>query len=71
MAWDNLTSNQTISFSNLANAVNTQVFTQKTPIPTTSEQITKTDANTYVNINTSYTPYSNKSSNPINTIMLI
>lgn len=65
MAWDNLTSNQTISFSNLANAVNTQVFTQKTPIPTTSEQITKTDANTYVNINTSYTPYSNKSSNQL------
>jgi uncharacterized delta-60 repeat protein len=65
MAWDNLVSNQTISFSNLANAVNTQVFTQKTPIPTTSEQITKTDANTYVNINTAYTPYSNKSSNQL------
>ena len=28
MAWDNLISNQTISFSNLANAVNTQFFTQ-------------------------------------------
>jgi|694.fasta_scaffold48672_2 uncharacterized delta-60 repeat protein len=65
MAWDNLISNQTISFSNLANAVNTQVFTQKIPIPTTSEQITKTDANTYVNINTAYTPYSNKSSNQL------
>ena len=65
MSWASLASNQTVSFNNLQNAVNNGVFTAKTSIPASNEQITKTDANTYVNINTSYSPYAAKASNQL------
>jgi hypothetical protein len=65
MSWASLANNQTVSFNNLQSAVNNGVFTAKTSIPATNEQITKTDANTYVNINTSYGPYAAKSSNQL------
>jgi hypothetical protein len=41
------------------------VFTAKTAIPVSNEQITKADANTYVNINTSFGPYAAKASNQL------
>jgi|688.fasta_scaffold00517_48 hypothetical protein len=66
MPWSTLANNQTISFANLQNAINTGVFQQKAAIPVeSSEQITKADANTYVNINTGYAPYANKASNQL------
>jgi len=65
MSWAGLASNQTVSFNNLQNAVNTGVFTAKTSIPVSNEQITKADANTYVNINTSFGPYAAKASNQL------
>lgn len=65
MSWAGLANNQTVSFNNLQNAVNTNVFTAKTTIPASAEQITKTDADTYVNINTSYAPYAAKTSNQL------
>jgi hypothetical protein len=65
MAWIDVANNQTVSFNNLQSAVNNGVFTAKTSIPATNEQITKTDANTYVNINTSYGPYAAKASNQL------
>jgi hypothetical protein len=65
MSWISLASNQTVSFNNLQNAVNNGVFTAKTAIPVSNEQITKADANTYVNINTSYGPYAAKASNQL------
>jgi hypothetical protein len=65
MSWASLASNQTISFNNLQNAVNNGVFTAKTAIPVSNEQITKADANTYVNINTSFGPYAAKASNQL------
>lgn len=65
MSWAALANNQTVSFNNLQNAVNTGVFTAKTTIPVSVEQITKTDANTYVNINTSYAPYAAKAANQL------
>jgi len=65
MSWASIANNQTVSFNNLQNAVNNGVFTQKTSIPATNEQITKADANTYVNINTAYAPYEAKSSNQL------
>lgn len=65
MSWASITNNQTVSFNNLQSAVNNGVFTQKTSIPASNEQITKTDANTYVNINTSYSPYAAKASNQL------
>lgn len=65
MPWSSLASNQAVSFTNLLDAVNTGVFQQKATITGSSEQITKADANTYVNINTAYAPYSAKASNQL------
>jgi hypothetical protein len=65
MSWAGLATNQTVSFNNLQDAVTTGVFTAKTTIPVSNEQITKADANTYVNINTSFAPYAAKSSNQL------
>jgi hypothetical protein len=65
MSWAGLATNQTVSFNNLQDAVTTGVFTAKTTIPVSAEQITKADANTYVNINTSFAPYAAKSSNQL------
>ena len=65
MSWSSLANNQCISFSNLANAVSTGVFTQKEAIPASNEQITKADANAYVNLNTAYSPYAAKSFNQL------
>lgn len=65
MSWASIANNQTVSFSNLANAVANGVFTPKAGIPDSNEQITKADANTYVNINTSYAPYAAKASNQL------
>ena len=63
--WSGLASNQTVSLNNLQNAVNTGVFTAKTTIPAGTKQITKTEANTYVNINTSVSSYASKASNQL------
>jgi len=65
MPWNDLANNQTISFNNLQNAVNNGIFSAKTSIPVSTEQITKNDANIYVNINTSFPPYAAKSSNQL------
>jgi hypothetical protein len=65
MAWNDVANNQTVSFNNLQSAVNNGVFTAKTSIPASNEQITKADANTYVNINTSYGPYAALASNQL------
>ena len=65
MPWNDLANNQTISFTNLKDAVDTGVFSQKITVPVSNEQITKDDANTYVNIDTSFSPYTSKSSNQL------
>lgn len=65
MPWNDLANNQTISFTNLKDAVDTGVFAQKITVPVSNEQITKDDANTYVWINTSFFPYSSKASNQL------
>jgi hypothetical protein len=65
MSWAGIANNQTVSFNNLQNAVNTNVFTLKNAIPASNEQITKADADFYVNINTSYAPYAAKASNQL------
>lgn len=65
MAWTSLASNQTVSFNNLQSAVNIGLFAQNTTIPGSLEQITKSDASTYVQINTGYGPYAAKASNQL------
>ncbi|RPI00712.1 MAG: hypothetical protein EHM64_16795, partial [Ignavibacteriae bacterium] len=63
--WAATASNETISFNNLQNGVDTGVLSQKAAIPVSNEQITKTDANIYVNIDTSFAPYAAKASNQL------
>ena len=65
MSWASIASNQTISFNNLQNAVNTNVFVAKDSIPVSNEQITKADADTYVYIDTAFASYAAKSSNQL------
>lgn len=65
MSWASIAENQAVTFNNLQDAVNTGVFTAKTSIPASQECITKTDANTYVNINTSNPGYASKAANQL------
>jgi len=65
MAYNDLEFNQTISFNNLQSGVSQGVFTAKTTIPSSTKQVTKTEANTYVNINTSLPSYAAKASNQL------
>lgn len=65
MSWAALANNQCISFNNLQNAVTTGVFTLKNTIPVSTEQITKANADFYVNINTAFAPYAAKASNQL------
>jgi photosystem II stability/assembly factor-like uncharacterized protein len=65
MAYSDLEFNQTISFNNLQSGVTQGFFTAKTTIPSSLKQITKTEANTYVNINTSLPTYAAKASNQL------
>jgi len=56
MSWAGIDSNQCVSCENLQNAVSTGVFTLKNTIPSSTpakyKQITRTEAEYYVNINT-------------------
>ena len=65
MAYSDLQLNQTVSFNNLQSGVTQGYFVAKTSIPVSAKQITKTEANTYVNINTSLASYAAKSSNQL------
>lgn len=65
MAYNDLNQDQTISFNNLQSGVNQGVFTARTTIPVTTKQVTKAEANTYVNINTSLPTYAAKASNQL------
>jgi hypothetical protein len=65
MPWDDLANNQTISFTNLKDAVDTGVFSPKTTVPVSNEQITKSEANAYVWIDTLFGPYASKANNQL------
>jgi hypothetical protein len=49
----------------LQDGVTTGQLSQKAAIPVSNEQITKAEANTYVNIDTSFAPYAAKASNQL------
>jgi len=65
MSWAGIASNQCISFNNLQDAVTTGVFVLKNTIHSSTEQITKADADYYVYIDTAYGPYASKASNQL------
>ena len=65
MSYNDLQFNQTISFNNLKSGVDEGYFVAKTTIPVSAKQITKTEANTYVYLNTSLPTYAAKASNQL------
>jgi hypothetical protein len=65
MSWLGIANNQTVSFNNLQDAVTTGYFYALASIPSSLEQITKSDASTYVSIDTAYAPYAAKASNQL------
>ena len=65
MAYSDLELNQTVSFNNLQSGVTQGYFVAITTIPVSAKQITKTEANTYVNINTALSSYAAKASNQL------
>jgi len=64
MSWP-VAGNQCVSCNNLQAAVTAGVFTAKTTIPATNKEITKTEADTYVYIDTTYPSYAAKASNQL------
>jgi hypothetical protein len=65
MSYSDLQLNQTVSFNNLQSGVTQGYFVAKTSIPVSTKQITKAEANTYVNINTALPSYADKASNQL------
>lgn len=65
MSWAGTAANQCVSLNNLQDAVNNGVFTLKTSIPAGTKQITKSEANVYVQLDTSYAPYASKTFNQL------
>ena len=65
MAYSDLNQNQTVSFNNLQSGVTQGVFTAKTSIPNSTKQVTKAEANTYVNLNTNLPSFVAKASNQL------
>jgi hypothetical protein len=65
MSFSALADNQAVSFNSLSSGVSQGYFTAKTSIPSSSEITTKSDCNTYVNIDTTYLPFAEKTNNQI------
>lgn len=69
MSWAGIASNQCVSCENLQDAVTNSVFVLKNTIPSSVpakyKQITKTEADFYVYIDTAYAPYASKASNQL------
>ena len=65
MSWAGLANNQIVSFNNLQDAVTNGYFTALTTIPVSNEEITKTDASTYVNCDPTYYLFAAKTSNQL------
>jgi hypothetical protein len=63
--WAATESNETVSFNNLQNAVNTGYFQALATIPASNEQITKADASSLVSIDTAFASYAAKASNQL------
>jgi hypothetical protein len=65
MPWNDLANNQTVSFTNLKDAVDLGYFSPKGSIPISNEQTTKDDVNAYVYVNTAANPFASKAGNQL------
>lgn len=65
MEFSDLANNQGVSFNSLNSGVSQGYFTAKTTIPSSTQMTTKSDCDTYVNVDTTYLPYAEKVSNQV------
>jgi hypothetical protein len=65
MSWASIGEKQTVTFSNLLDAVNTGQLIEKVAFSSSQKCITKSEANTYVYLDTTYPPYASKASNQL------
>ena len=65
MSWAGIANNQTVSFSNLKDAVDTSVFLAKTTQTVSDEQVTKADAEAKVYLDTTTAAWTALSSNQL------
>jgi hypothetical protein len=65
MAYSDLANNQGVSFNSLISGVSQGYFDAKTTIPSSSQMATKSDCNTYVDIEPSYPPFAVKTDNQL------
>jgi hypothetical protein len=65
MSWAGRANNQTISFTDLKDAVDTGVVLGKATITTSNEQVTKSDVDTYTWANTLFPAFANKANNQL------
>ena len=65
MAYSDLANNQGVSFNSLISGVSQGYFDAKTTIPSSSQITTKSDCNTYVDIDTSYPLFEEKQDNQV------
>jgi hypothetical protein len=65
MSWKSISNNQTVSRANLQNAIDTGIFVAKNGVPSSepNKQITKANAQDYINTWDLYPPFLSKSSN--------
>ncbi len=65
MSWAGIANNQTVSCNNLQDAVTTGALCLKSAIPASNKQITKAEADTYVNLYPNYPSFAAKASNQL------
>jgi hypothetical protein len=65
MGWFDISSNQTVSFTNLKDGADKGILVAKTTIPVSNEQVTKAEADTYIYLDTTFAPYASKTSNQL------
>lgn len=65
MSWSGIANNQAVSCNNLQDAVNNNIFTLKSAIPSSEKLVTKTEASGYVNLDETYAPFAADASNQL------
>lgn len=65
MSWAGIANNQTVSFANLKDGVDTSVFVAKQAQSTSNEQVTKANAEAYVYLNTGTAAWTALASNEL------
>jgi hypothetical protein len=65
MSWASLVANETVTFAEANNAIAVGAFVGLAGFSSTAECMTKSDASTYLNVDTSYAPFAALASNEL------